>query len=349
MSKTAVILFNLGGPENPKAIAPFLFSLFSDPAIITLPQPLRGLAAMFITLKRLPAARAIYKQIGGKSPIFEQTQAQAEALEKQLNKKPGEEYKTFVCMRHGHPKSALVVKKVKSYAPDRILLLPLYPQYSTTTTGSSLADWEAACRKEKLDIQTSRICCYPADFGFIAAHARLIKEMYWKASEEGQPRLLFSAHGLPEKIIMDGDPYPWQVEKTVEAIVQILAIRDLDYSICYQSRVGRLEWIGPQTDEEIMQAGEDKVPLLVVPVSFVSEHSETLVELDIDYRRLAQEHGVPGYWRVPALCVEPLFIEALAELCLKKDWAQPVSSFTGARICSEKFGKCPCMAAMESE
>src|SRR5271170_1683067 len=135
MSKTAVILFNLGGPDSPKAIAPFLFSLFNDRAIIPLPQPLRALVAAFVTLKRLPAAYAIYRQIGGKSPIFEQTHAQAEALEKQLNKKPGEEYKTFVCMRHWHPKSSLVVKKVNAFAPDRILLLPLYPHFSTTTTG----------------------------------------------------------------------------------------------------------------------------------------------------------------------------------------------------------------------
>lgn len=348
MMKTAVVLFNLGGPENPKAIAPFLFNLFSDPAIITLPQPLRMLAAAFITLKRLPAARTIYRQIGGKSPLLEQTQAQAEALERQLNKKPGEEYKTFICMRHWHPMSGLVAKKVKAYAPDRVLLLPLYPQYSTTTTGSSFDDWDEASRKAGIEALTSRICCYPSDFSFIAAHARLIRDMYWKASEEGKPRVLFSAHGLPEKIVMEGDPYRSHVEKTVEAIVQILAVRDLDYSICYQSRVGRLEWIGPHIDEEIMQAGDDKVPLLIVPVSFVSEHSETLVELDIEYRRLAQEHGVPGYWRVPALSVESLFIESLAGLCLSKDWQQPVSSYTGQRICSSKFGKCPCAIQMES-
>ena len=349
MIKTAVVLFNLGGPENPKAIAPFLFNLFSDPAIITLPQPFRSIVAAFVTLKRLPTARAIYRQIGGKSPLPEQTQAQAEALERQLNKKPGEEYKTFVCMRHWHPKSGLVAKKVKSYAPDRILLLPLYPQYSTTTTGSSFDDWDDAAGKAGLSIPTSRICCYPGDFSFIAAHARLIRDMYWRASEEGKPRLLFSAHGLPEKTILAGDPYRSHVEKTVEAIVQVLAIGELDYSICYQSRVGRLEWIGPHIDEEIMQAGEDKVPVLIVPVSFVSEHSETLVELDIEYRRLAQEHGVPGYWRVPALSLEPLFIEALAGLCLNKDWQQSVSSYTGKRVCSDKFGKCPCTVPLEAE
>jgi len=344
MSKTAVILFNLGGPDSPKAIAPFLFSLFNDKAIVTLPQPLRALVAAYITIKRLPAAYAIYRKIGGKSPIFEQTQAQAEQLEKQLNKKPGEQYKAFVCMRHWHPKSSLVIKKVKAYAPDRILLLPLYPQYSTTTTGSSFADWDAACSKAGLDVPTKRICCYPADLGIVAAHVKLIRDMYWKAGEEGKPRLLFSAHGLPEKTIIAGDPYQWQVEKMVEAIVQVLAIRDLDYSICYQSRVGKLEWIGPATDEEIIEAGAEKMPLLVVPISFVSEHSETLVELDIEYRKLAQENGVPGYWRVPTLGVEPLFIEALAELCLKADKNPPVSSFAGIRYCMQKYGKCACAA-----
>jgi ferrochelatase len=348
MSKTAVVLFNLGGPESSKAIFPFLFSLFNDRSIINLPQPLRALVAFAITLKRWPSAYGIYRKIGGRSPLLEQTQKQAEALEKKLNKKPGEEFKTFFCMRHRHPKSGLIAKKVKAYGPDRVLLLPLYPQYSTTSTGSSFTDWDAASRKAELDVTTSRICCYPADFGFITAHAKLIKDMYWKASEEGKPRLLFSAHGLPEKIVMDGDPYQSHVEKTVEAIVQVLAMRDLDYSTCYQSRVGRLEWIGPATEDEIMQAGEDKVPLLVVPVSFVSEHSETLVELDIAYRKLAQAHGVPGYWRVPTLSVEPLFIESLADLCLKHDWQQSVSSCTGQRVCNEKCGKCPCAIAAET-
>ncbi len=164
---------------------------------------------------------------------------------------------------------------------------------------------------------TTHICCYPADRDFIAAHAKLIKDMYWKASENGKPRMIFSAHGLPEKIIDAGDPYQSQVEETVAAVVPVLAIDELDYRICYQSRVGPLEWIGPSTADEIKRAGKDKMPVLVVPVAFVSEHVETLVELDIDYRKLAESKRCPGYYRVPALGTEPFFIEALADLCAR--------------------------------
>lgn len=343
MSKTAIILFNLGGPDSPAAVKPFLFNLFNDRAIIRLPQPLRFIVAKFIAAGRAAKARAIYQHLGGKSPILEFTSAQAEALEKLLNAKPGEEYKTFVSMRYWHPMSSLVVKKVKAYAPERILLLPLYPQYSTATAASSFMDWDKECEKIGLKVPTHRICCYPVDRGFIAAHVKLVRDMYWKAAEEGKPRVLFCAHGLPEKFIARGDPYQWQVEKTVAAVVQVLAIDALDYRVCYQSRVGRLEWTGPATSDEILQAGKDKAPLLVVPISFVSEHSETLVELDINYRKLAGRHGVPSYWRVPALGVEPLFIEALAGLCLKADFSQPVSSFTKERYCSRGFEQCACV------
>jgi len=344
MTKTAVVLFNLGGPDSLKAVKPFLFNLFNDRAIIRVPQPLRSLIAFFIATVRGPKARDIYRHMGGKSPLLQETQAQAEALEKILNKKSanGEEYKVFVCMRHWHPMSEVVVKKVKAYSPDRVILLPLYPQFSTTTTGSSFTDWKKSSRKVGLDIPTTSICCYPSDRGFVAAHARIIKDMYWKASEHGKPKILFSAHGLPEKIIAEGDPYQWHIERSVASIIQILAIDEVDYGICYQSRVGRLEWLGPYTEEEISAAGKEKKPLLVVPVSFVSEHSETLVELDLDYRKLAEAKGVPGYYRVPTLSVEPYFIEALADLCLGSDKEEPVQSFTKERFCPRNFGKCAC-------
>jgi len=270
--------------------------------------------------------------------------AQAEALEKKLQARSGSdtEYKVFVSMRYWHPMSGQVVKDVKSYDPDQVILLPLYPQFSTTTTGSSLADWEATAEKNQLDTPTTSICCYPDDRGFVAAHAKRIKDVYWKAADQGKPKILFSAHGLPEKIIAAGDPYQWQVEKSVEAIVQILAIDDLDYGICYQSRVGKLEWIGPSTEEEIMLAGEQKIPLLVVPISFVSEHSETLVELDIDYRNLALANGVPGYWRVAALGVEEFFIEMLSDLCLNSGKDGQIRPAGKERLCPKSFEKCIC-------
>lgn len=352
MSKRAVILFNLGGPDSLKAVKPFLFNLFNDRAIITLPQPMRFMLAKLISTLRNSKAQGIYKHMGGKSPLLQLTTEQANALEALLNSKKknaGDEFKVFVCMRYWHPMTEVVVKKVKAYAPDAVTLLPLYPQFSTTTTGSSFSEWEKVSKKAGLAVPTSSICCYPVDRGLVASHVKLIKEMYWKASEHGKPRVLFSAHGLPQKMIDAGDPYQWQVERTVAAIVQVLAIDELDSAICYQSKVGRLEWIGPSIDEEIKQAGEDKVPVLVVPVAFVSEHSETLVELDIDYRKKAEACGVTGYYRVQALNAEGFFIEALADLCMDdaKDAADAdgrVRSFNKERFCPRALGQCACTA-----
>lgn len=351
MTKNAVVLFNLGGPDNLAAVKPFLMNLFNDPAIITLPQPFRYLLAQLISTLRKSKAQGIYKQLGGKSPILELTMQQAEKLEQKLKStaKESEEYKVFVCMRHWNPMSDVVVKKVKSYAPDHVILLPLYPQFSTTTTGSSFTDWDASCAKNDFNTPTTRICCYPNDKNFVAAHVRLIKDMYWKASEHGKPRVLFSAHGLPEKMITAGDPYQWQVERSVESIAQVLAIDELDYSICYQSKVGRLEWIGPSTEEEIERAASDKVPVLVVPVAFVSEHSETLVELDIDYRKLAESHNIPGYYRVPALNSDDFFIDALSELCLNRTKDLETRSSNNTHLCPNGFGKCPCVQKLYNE
>lgn len=329
--KTAIILFNLGGPDSLKAVRPFLFNLFNDPAIIRVGQPLRWLLAKIISMLRAGKARAIYQKMGGKSPILSLTLAQADALEQAL--KAQGQYKVFVCMRHWHPMSDTVARNVKNYAPDRILLLPLYPQFSTTTTASSFADWDKAAKKAGLSAPTARLCCYPGNRDFVAAHVHLLKDSYWKASEHGKPRILFSAHGLPENIVDDGDPYPLQVEKTVASIIQILSVDQVDYRVCYQSRVGPMKWIGPSTEEEIVEAGKDGVPLVMVPVSFVSEHSETLVELDMDYRALAERAGVPAYCRVPALGTEKLFIEALAALCLK-------AVVKEGQVCTSDEGRC---------
>ena len=338
--KTAVVLFNLGGPDDLKAVEPFLFNLFSDPAIITVANPFRWLIAKLISSRRASKARGIYAQMGGKSPILDLTQQQAQALEERLVKKG--EYKVFVSMRYWHPMSDIVVKNVANYKPDKILLLPLYPQFSTTTTGSSFKDWQKQCDKIRLNVPTSQICCYPNQNSFIASHARMIREAYWRAAESGKPRILFSAHGLPEKIIAMGDPYQYQVEKTVSAIMQILSIDNLDYSVCYQSRVGPMKWIGPSTEEEIERAGQQRIPLVVVPVAFVSEHSETLVELDIEYRELAHQAHVPDYQRVSALGIDDFFIDALTEMVIAKTNTTGISSDTGERFCLRQFGGCPC-------
>lgn len=345
--KTAIILLNIGGPDEIKAVKPFLFNLFYDPAIINLPKSLRWIVAKIFSGRRAVKAIDIYNKIGGKSPILELTNAQAKALEDRLSRNKDSDYKVFVSMRYWNPMSDTVVRNVKNYNPDHIILLPLYPQFSTTTTGSSFADWEKSAKNINLHVPTTKICCYPADLGFITAHAKLIKDAYWKASENGKPRVLFSAHGLPEKIVEKGDPYQWQVEKTVSIITQILAIEALDYSICYQSRVGLLKWIGPSTESEVRRAAKEKIPVLVVPVSFVSEHSETLVELDIDYRNLAEKNGATGYVRAPALGIEPLFIETLADLCLKSNKDEKLCSFSKEHFCPRVFEKCPYAVAEE--
>jgi len=308
--KIAIILFNLGGPDSLDAVQPFLRNLFSDPAILRLPSLLRRPLASFIAARRTPKAQTIYDQIGGSSPILGQTEAQARALEAALKVGGGEahEWRGYVCMRYWHPMTEAVVRSVERFRPDRIVLLPLYPQYSTTTTASSFKAWNELARFEA---PTAVVNDYPTEPGFIAASVDLVREGLAKAGE-GPRRVLFSAHGLPERVIRAGDPYQKQVEGTARAIVDALGIRD--WSVCYQSRVGPLKWIGPSTDAEIERAGRDKVAVVLYPLSFVSEHSETLVELDIDYRHLADRAGVPAYVRVPTVGTHPLFIKGLAKL-----------------------------------
>ena len=345
MEQLAVILFNLGGPDSPQTIEPFLFNLFNDAAIINAPSPLRWILAKFLSRRRAPEARKIFKNLGGKSPLLEETQAQADALARLLEDGAGE-VRVFIAMRYWHPKSEETVEAVKAFGPDEIILLPLYPQYSTTTTASSLKEWHAQAAAQGLKCPTRAICCYPADPGLIRGQAALISLAFAEAKNYGQPRILFSAHGLPKKIVARGDPYPWQIEQTAQAIVEILNNSpdrpDFDWAVCYQSRIGPLQWIGPSIDEEILRAAADRVPLVVVPVAFVSEHSETLVELDIQYRGLAHELKVPHYVRVPALGVQEDFVGGLAGLVeAVLGNKEALCSADGTRLCPAGYGKCP--------
>jgi ferrochelatase len=340
--KRAVGLFNRGGPDSLDAVEPFLRNLFGDPAILTLPRFLRTPLAWFIASRRAPFARDIYRKIGGRSPILEETKAQAEALDKVLATR-GIEARSFVAMRCWKPFSDEVAQAIKSWNADAIVLLPLYPQFSTTTTGSALSDWKRAARKAGLSARTAAVCCYPQAEGFIAAEAELIHHTLTRIRPGVGYRLLLSAHGLPKRIIAKGDPYQWQAERTAAAIVDRLGIKGLDWRICYQSRVGPLDWIGPATDDEIRRAGGEGKRVVVAPIAFVSEHSETLVELDMDYAELAAASGVPEYLRVPAVGAHPLFIAALADMVsgAKTD----VVSNTGTRLCPGKYGKCVCRGA----
>jgi ferrochelatase len=338
VTKRAVVLFNLGGPDKPAAVRPFLFNLFNDPAIIGLPQPLRYGVAKLLSGRRAPTATAIYDKIGGGSPLLANTRAQAAALQARL----GDDTRVFIAMRYWHPVADETARAVKAFDPEDVILLPLYPQFSTTTTGSSHTDWLRAAQAAGLNAPTKTLCCYPTARGFINAMAELIRPVLAEARKAGMPRVLFSAHGLPKKVVNAGDPYQWQVEQTAAAIVATLGERDLDWVVCYQSRVGPLEWIAPYTDAEIDRAGRDRVPLVVVPVAFVSEHSETLVELDIEYRERAHKQGVPLYLRVPTVGAHAAFVEELAGLVRAAGGLQPGTcrSQSGERFCPSSFKRC---------
>lgn len=306
--KTAVILFNLGGPDSLDAVEPFLFNLFNDPAIIGAPGLIRRLLARFIAKKRGPVAREIYAQLGGKSPLVGETAKQAAALERAL----GEGHKVFVAMRYWHPFTAEALAAARAWGAEKVVLLPLYPQFSTTTTRSSLREWRKLAARWQ--VATEAVCCYPDEAGLISAIAQLVRASYDQAVAAGKPRILFSAHGLPQSVVDKGDPYPKHVEQTARAVVGALGQPDVDWSVCYQSRVGPMKWIGPSTEQELERAGEDGVPVVVVPIAFVSEHSETLVELDIEYRHRAEALGIPAYVRAPAVGHHPDFIAGLARL-----------------------------------
>jgi ferrochelatase len=309
MGRRAVVLMNLGGPDSLDAVEPFLFNLFSDPAIIRLPGPLRRPLARLIARRRRPAAHDIYARLGGASPLLANTEAQARALETAL----GDGSRCFIAMRYWRPTTAEAAAAVAAWAPDEIVCLPLYPQFSTTTTASSLTAWGEAAARRGLDRPTRTVRSYAAEPGFVAALARLIAAAL-DAEPASRPRLLLTAHGLPQRIVRRGDPYCREVEATALAVVAALARPGLDWRVCYQSRVGPLTWVGPETPDEIRRAGAERRPLVVAPISFVSEHSETLIELDQDYRRLALACGVPDYRRVATVGTAPEFIAGLARL-----------------------------------
>lgn len=334
--KTGVVLFNLGGPDSPEAVEPFLRNLFSDPAIISLPGIVRLPLARLIARRRAPFARAIYDHMGGRSPILEETQAQARALEAAL----GPNTKVVVAMRCWHPFSDGAAEALRRFAPDRIVLLPLYPQFSSSTSASSLLDWERAARKAGLKARTTRICCYPSNAGFIAAAAAKIRAAMENPAPGISYRLLLSAHGLPKRTIEKGDPYQFQVERTAKSLVDALGIKDLDWNVCYQSRVGPLKWLEPSTDGEIRRAGQDGKGVVVAPIAFVSEHSETLVELDIEYRKLAQETGVPDYRRARTVSADPAFIDGLSDLVRKALAGGVCVNDNDGRICPSASRLC---------
>ncbi|HLD77259.1 MAG TPA: ferrochelatase [Rickettsiales bacterium] len=320
--KIAVILFNLGGPDKIESVKPFLFNLFNDKAIISLPWFLRYFLAKFISIRCEKKTQKIYAQIGGKSPLLEITRSQAYSLEKKLSHFGN--FKVFVCMRYWHPMSDEVALQVENYQPDEIVFLPLYPQFSSSTTGSSFEDFEKKLSKNSAIVK--KVDYYPVEPEFILSHARLIKQEILKKYDDNLSdfRILFSAHGLPQRLIDKGDPYVSHIEKTAFATIDKLGEifgdkkitrKNFDFKVCYQSKVGPLKWTSPSLDQEILRAAMDKKTPVIVPIAFVSDHLETLFELDINYKNRAKILGIENYLRVPALNVDGHFINSLAEIC----------------------------------
>ena len=340
--KKAIILFNLGGPDKLENVEPFLFNLFYDPAILNLPKFLRYPLAKLISNRRAPIAKKIYQELGGASPILKLTIDQSNSLEKKLNKEDrNNKYKCFIVMRCWHPRAENVINEVKNFNPEEVILLPLYPQYSAATSGSSIKEWHDVCKKNNYNVKTSTICCYPTEANFIDAH---IEEIHKKIKDLKNYKLIFSAHGLPEKNIKKGDPYQWQVEQSVNEIVKKLNLENLDWILSYQSRVGPLKWIGPSTEDVIVENSKIGKKIVLIPIAFVSEHSETLVELDIEYKELADKNGCVEYLRIPALGVNNNFIAALSNLVLNKEGNKLTEKLFPPKIqCPSNFKKCPCL------
>jgi protoporphyrin/coproporphyrin ferrochelatase len=340
--KKAIILFNLGGPDKIESVEPFLFNLFNDSAILNLPTLLRYPLAKLIANRRAPVAKKIYAELGGSSPILKLTKEQSFNLEIKLNKTQTEdEYKCFIVMRCWNPRAIDVIKDVQLYNPDEVVLMPLYPQYSAATSGSSIKEWKDVCKKNNYNVKTSTICCYPTDQNFINAHT---KEIIKKIKDLKNFKLIFSAHGLPEKNIKKGDPYQWQVEQSVKKIVENLNDENLDWILSYQSRVGPLKWIGPSTEDIIIENSKLGKHIVLVPIAFVSEHSETLVELDIEYKEIADANGCKNYTRVPALGINDDFIKAMSELIINKNEYKINENLYPPKIqCPSNFKKCPCL------
>ena len=350
MKRLAIVLFNLGGPDQLSSVEPFLFNLFKDRAIINLPGFLRIPLAKFISWRRAPIAQEIYSNIGGHSPLLEETKAQADFLSLKLTHL-ADDVRVFIAMRYWHPMSKSTVEAVKSFDAEKIILLPLYPQFSTATTGSSLLDWNNSARAAGLKKTTYSVCCYPCEKGYIKGLVTLVEKAIANAKkltlDDTKIRVLFSAHGLPKKIIASGDPYQWQIEKTSNAVVDGIKNNlekntKLDWTVCYQSRVGPLEWISPSLDIELVRASQDNVGVIIVPIAFVSEHSETLVELDIEYREKAEDLKIPFYIRVPTLSIQKNFIDGLVNIIETSLTSEKLlDCHAGIRQCSSQHIKCP--------
>ena len=315
--RTAVVLCNLGGPDSLAAVRPFLFNLFSDPDIFRLPLgwlTQRPFAAL-IAWRRAHEAAKGYAAIGGKSPILDYTRAQAGALQQALD--GSGQFDVQVCMRYWHPLTDEVVASLKQKNYARVILLPLYPQYSITTTGSAYNEFQRQCQRQHYRPAVTLVQQWYDQPDYQIAIVETLRAELKKFPDPDRARveLLFSAHGLPQKIVDGGDPYERQIRATYDALCAHLGWPHT--TLCYQSRVGPLEWLRPYTEDVIREKAAAGVKqMLVYPIAFVSDHVETLYELGITYADLARRQGITHYRVVPALNSHPRFIAALKSLVL---------------------------------
>ena len=334
--KIGVLLLNLGGPETGEDVEGFLYNLFADPDIIRLPPPLaplQSLVALLISKRRAPKSREAYDSIGGGSPILQYTRAQGDLMEKSLKDRYGIEAKTYIGMRYWYPFTEEALDQIREDGINALVILPLYPQFSISTSGSSLRvlQEEFAKNADLYGPQKMFHTVIPSWYdrpGYVKSVANLIQkeldsftpEEIAEGTSDKQPipkHILFSAHGVPASYIEAGDPYKAQIVDCVERIKELLPKEEdgVKVHLSFQSRVGPVEWLRPYTDDVLPELGEEGVKnLVVVPISFVSEHIETLEEIDLEYRELALESGIINWRRSPALNTDPTFIDDMADM-----------------------------------
>jgi protoporphyrin/coproporphyrin ferrochelatase len=328
MGRIGVLLLNLGGPDCLEDVRPFLYNLFSDPEIIRLPVPwLQSPLAWLISTLRSGKSMENYKKIGGGSPLRRITEEQARDLRALLERR-GVEANVYIGMRYWHPFTEEAVAQIKRDKPDKLVILPLYPQFSISTSGSSFRVLERMWNADP-DLGAIPYTVIPSWYehpGYLDAMAGLIATKIDSVPNPDKAHVFFSAHGVPVSYVEEaGDPYQREIEECTKLIMQRLG-RSNDYTLAYQSRVGPVEWLQPYTDVAIQElAAKGIEELVVVPVSFVSEHIETLEEIDQEYREIAEEAGIHVFARVPALDTDPTFINALGDLVDKAMRDQPIT------------------------
>ena len=328
MGRLGVLLLNLGGPDKLEDVRPLLYNLFSDPEIIRLPSPLlQAPLAWLISSLRAKQSQENYKKIGGGSPLRRITEAQAQALGAQL-KQNGYDVQVYVGMRYWHPFTEEAIAQVKKDKIEELVVLPLYPQFSISTTGSSfrLLDRIWQTDPELQNIKYTVVPSWYENSGYLQSMANLIATKLDQVKDPGTAHVFFSAHGVPVSYIEEaGDPYLKEIESCAALIMQKLN-RSNPYKLAYQSRVGPVEWLQPYSDVAIEElAAQGVKELVVVPISFVSEHIETLEEIDMEYREIAEHAGIETFARVPAPDTDPTFIQALADVVIKALGDRPIA------------------------